>query len=105
MSDVTLRVVGKDEASQMLADIDNGVGGIGEAVAQTTGSVKSNNASLIRSYTDFKNVVGDVYQAVKGIERKLQAGAVVAAGPAHAQDDDWVEPAEAVAALDALAGV
>jgi hypothetical protein len=46
--------------------------------------------------------LGDVYQAVKGLERKLQNG-VVAALPAEGTDSDYDEPAEAAAALDALA--
>ena len=46
--------------------------------------------------------LGDVYQAVKGLERKLQNG-VVAALPADDTDSDYDEPTEAAAALDALA--
>ena len=43
--------------------------------------------------------LGDVYQAVKELGRRVQAGAVVGyASPAQA--DDWDEPPEAVAALD-----
>ena len=45
--------------------------------------------------------LGDVYQAVKDLERKLQAGAVVACA-APVQEDDWDEPPDAAAALDAL---
>jgi len=45
--------------------------------------------------------LGDVYQAVKDLEHKLQAGASVAAGPDGSSN--WDEPLEAAAALDALA--
>jgi hypothetical protein len=47
--------------------------------------------------------LGDVYQAVKALEHKVQAGGVVVAdGPG--QEIDWPEePAGAVAALDKLA--
>ncbi len=44
--------------------------------------------------------LGDVYQAIKGLERKLKSGVV--AVPA---DADWEEPPEAAAALDALANL
>jgi len=47
--------------------------------------------------------LGDVYQVVKEIERKIKAGAVVVAGGVSPADDDWDEPPEAAAALDALA--
>ena len=46
--------------------------------------------------------LGDVYQVVKGLERRLQNGAVVNSltpEPMH----DWDEPVEAAAALDSLA--
>ena len=46
--------------------------------------------------------LGDVYQAVKGLERKLQNG-VVTALPAEGTNSEHDEPAEAAAALDALA--
>jgi len=46
--------------------------------------------------------LGDVYQAVKDLERKLQAGAVMGCA-APTQGDDWDEPPDAAAALDALA--
>lgn len=43
--------------------------------------------------------LGDVYQAVKELDRKLQNGVSVA----HASDDDTAdEPADAAAALDKL---
>ena len=45
--------------------------------------------------------LGDVYQAVKGLERKLQAGAVVLSP--SASGEEWDEPPDAAAALDALA--
>ncbi len=44
--------------------------------------------------------IGDVYQAVKDLERKVQAGAVVI--NAGGEDHDDEEPPEAAAALDAL---
>jgi hypothetical protein len=46
--------------------------------------------------------LGDVYQVVKGLERKLQTG-TVAALPADDSSGDCDEPPEAAAALDALA--
>ncbi|MBU0513918.1 MAG: hypothetical protein KJ621_04030 [Proteobacteria bacterium] len=48
--------------------------------------------------------LGDVYQAIKEVERKLARGVVVAGGaPAGAAPRDWPdEPADAAAALDAL---
>lgn len=49
--------------------------------------------------------LGDVYQAVKGIERKLERGAVVVAGGGDQAEDTWDEPPEAAAALDALANL
>jgi hypothetical protein len=45
--------------------------------------------------------LGDVYQAVKELERKLQAGAAIAGSGG----DEWEEPPEAAAALDALASL
>jgi hypothetical protein len=48
--------------------------------------------------------LGDVYRAVKDLERKLEAGAVVLAGGAgESEGDSWDEPDDAAAALDALA--
>jgi hypothetical protein len=47
--------------------------------------------------------LGDVYRAVKELERKLEAGAVVLAGGAESEGDSWDEPDDAAAALDALA--
>ena len=44
--------------------------------------------------------IGDVYQAIKVLERKLQAGAVV--GCASPSSEEWDEPPEAAAALDGL---
>jgi hypothetical protein len=46
--------------------------------------------------------LGDVYQAVKGLEHKLQNG-VVTVSPEGASCSDYDEPPEAAAALDALA--
>lgn len=48
--------------------------------------------------------LGDVYQAVARIERRLEAGVVVGTGEQGA-GEDWEEPAEAAAALDALAEI
>jgi hypothetical protein len=48
--------------------------------------------------------LGDVYRAVKELERKLEAGTVVLAGGAgEPESDSWDEPDDAAAALDALA--
>jgi hypothetical protein len=48
--------------------------------------------------------LGDVYRAVKELERKLEAGAVVVSGGAgEAGEETWDEPDDAAAALDALA--
>jgi hypothetical protein len=48
--------------------------------------------------------LGDVYRAVKDLERKLEAGAVVPAGGAgESEEETWDEPDDAAAALDALA--
>jgi hypothetical protein len=48
--------------------------------------------------------LGDVYRAIKGLERKLEAGAVVIAGGAQEGEEEvWDEPDDAAAALDALA--
>lgn len=58
----------------------------------------------IRSHLNRGEVtIADVYQVIKKLERKLQAGAV-AAIPLQ-EMDDWPEPPEAVAALDALANL
>lgn len=46
--------------------------------------------------------LGDVYQAVKDLERKLRSGMVVAASSSD-DGEDWEEPPEVVAALEALA--
>lgn len=54
------------------------------------GHIRGNSVSL-----------GDVYQAVKALERKIAAGVIVTAS-----DDDYTdEPPEAAAALDALASL
>jgi hypothetical protein len=47
--------------------------------------------------------LGDVFQAIKDLERKVQAGAVVVAGAGPA--DQVKEPPDAAAALDALANL
>ena len=46
--------------------------------------------------------LGDVYQAVKALEQKLQAGVGVVVTDAS-DSDEWDEPPEAAAALEALA--
>ena len=46
--------------------------------------------------------LGDVYQVVKGLERRLQNGAAIAS-PSPEPTCDWDEPLEAAAALDSLA--
>lgn len=48
--------------------------------------------------------LGDIYQAVRDLERKLQAGAIVSETPDdHDGDGGWQEPADVAEALDALA--
>jgi len=48
--------------------------------------------------------LGDVYRAVKELERKLETGAVILAGGAgESEGEEWDEPDDAAAALDALA--
>ena len=47
--------------------------------------------------------IGDVYQIVKALERKLQAGAVaVAPAPAAGSDEQEEAPPDVLAALDSL---
>ncbi len=48
--------------------------------------------------------LGDVFRAVKEIERKIQTGGVLTTND-PSLDDDWDEPQEAAAALDALANL
>lgn len=48
--------------------------------------------------------LGDVYQAVKGLERKLQNGVIGVSSGDDARSECG-EPAEAAAALDALAAL
>jgi hypothetical protein len=43
----------------------------------------------------------DIYEVVKGLEHKLQIGVIVT-GASSTQSDDWSEPPEAAAALNAL---
>jgi len=45
--------------------------------------------------------LGDVYQAVKEVERLIRSGVVVTGAPAD-DSDAWEEPPEIAAALDAL---
>jgi len=50
--------------------------------------------------------LGDVFQAIKAVERKLERGAIVVAPASHRSGpDDWDEPPDAAAALDALANL
>jgi hypothetical protein len=46
--------------------------------------------------------IDDVYRAVRALDRKIQAGIVVA-DASQRSVEDWDEPPEAAAALDALA--
>lgn len=50
--------------------------------------------------------LGDVYQAVKELERKIHMGAVIGGASAETVAGDWPkEDPEAAAALDALANL
>ena len=44
----------------------------------------------------------DVYQAVKSLERRLQAGGATAVPTSALVEEEWNEPPDAAAALDAL---
>jgi len=44
----------------------------------------------------------DVYQAVKSLERRLQAGGTTAVPTSALVEEEWNEPPDAAAALDAL---
>lgn len=57
----------------------------------------------LREYLSRSVTVADVYQAVKDLERKLQAGVLVRGEQAPPDDRD--EPPDAAAALDALANL
>jgi hypothetical protein len=46
--------------------------------------------------------LGDVYQAVKDLERKLQNGAALASTAQPEDGDDYHEPPDVAATLDAL---
>jgi hypothetical protein len=46
--------------------------------------------------------VGDVLQAVRNLERKIKAGAVIA-GESPTEGSEYTEPPDVAAALDALA--
>jgi hypothetical protein len=60
--------------------------------------------AAIRDHLDRGGVtLGDVYQAVRALERKIEAGGVVVTD--RASGSDWEEPPEAAAALDALAAL
>jgi hypothetical protein len=45
--------------------------------------------------------LGDVYQAVKDLERRMQAGATLGCA-VPVPEDDWDEPPDVAATLDAL---
>ena len=53
----------------------------------------------LRTYIGGGVTLGDVYQAIRDLERRLGSGSVAVI----ADDDDLDEPPEAAAALDALA--
>ena len=58
-------------------------------------------AAIRATITSGGVTIGDVYQAVKALERKVAAGVIVTAS-----DDNYTdEPPEAAAALDALANL
>jgi len=59
----------------------------------------------LRAYIDRSGVtLGDVYQAVRDLERKLQTGAVVSRTPDDCDSGTgWQEPPGVAEALDALA--
>ena len=61
--------------------------------------------SAIREHISRSGVtLGDVYRAVKDLERKIETGAVaIVAGEGGEGPEVWDEPADAAAALDALA--
>ena len=59
---------------------------------------------VIREHIKGGVSLGDVYQAVQRIERKIEAGAVVTSLSSD-DGDDTDEPPEAAAALDALANL
>jgi len=59
-------------------------------------------AEALQSHLDQNSVtLGDVYQAVKALERKLHSGAALARSPA-APDDALEEPPDVAANLDSL---
>jgi Arc/MetJ-type ribon-helix-helix transcriptional regulator len=60
--------------------------------------------AAIRAHISSGVTLGDVYQAVRDVERKLQAGVVVSNNGGN-QATEWDEPPEAAAALDALANL
>ncbi|MCS7226786.1 MAG: hypothetical protein NZ821_07335 [Gloeomargarita sp. SKYB31] len=55
----------------------------------------------LRSHLVGGVTLGDVYQAVKDLERLMRSGVVLAAGPADPQDEPD-EPPDLAAALEAL---
>lgn len=59
--------------------------------------------AALRSYLGLGGVtLGDVYQAVKELDRKLQSGAIVAHSTESANDALPEEPPDVAAALDSL---
>ena len=61
------------------------------------------NRAAIRAHLQGGGVtLGDIYQAVKALERRIGRGGGEYART-QTDDTDWDEPAEAAAALDALA--
>ena len=61
--------------------------------------------SAIREHVGRNGItLGDVYRAVKDLERRIEAGAIVVAGRVEASEEEaWDEPADVAAALEALA--
>lgn len=59
---------------------------------------------VLQAHVERRITLGDVYQAVRDLERKVEAGATVSKAPAD-DETDWNEPPEAAAALDALANL
>lgn len=57
----------------------------------------------LRAYMRSEVTLGDIYQAVRDLERKLKTGAVALQGTPAEANPDWEEPPDLAAALDALA--
>lgn len=71
------------------------------------GEKSQNIRAAIREYIGGRSGVSiaDVYQAVKDLDRRLQAGAVAIRPVAGGDGDEWHEDPVAAAALDALANL